>query len=266
MELRIDGKEVFAATGGKKFNPSLPTIIFVHGAGMDHTIWALQTRWFAWHGYGVLAVDLPGHGKSEGSALETIEEMAAWMVRVIDVCGAEKIGLIGHSMGSLVALVAAAEAGARAFSLALLGTAAVMPVHPDLLAATKSNDPVAWDLMVSWGFAKPAHFGLSKAPGMWMQGSGRSLLARAATDILGIDMSACDAWKGSFKAAEKVSCPTLIISGDRDMMTPVKASAALAGSIENAKTIILRRCGHMMMIERPDETLDALIKFCAMKK
>ena len=99
-----------------------------------------------------------------------------------------------------------------------------------------------------------------------MQGSGRSLLARAATDVLGIDMSACDAWKSSFKAAENVSCPTLIISGDRDMMTPVKASAALAGAIEDAKTIILRRCGHMMMIERPDETLDALIKFCVMKK
>ena len=265
MELRIDGKVVFAATGGKEFDPASPAVIFIHGAGMDHTVWALQTRWFAWHGYSVLAVDLPGHGKSEGSALGTIEEMATWMVRLIDVCGAEKIGLIGHSMGSLVALAAAAKVGARAFSLALLGTAAVMPVHPDLLAAAKSNDTVAWDLMVSWGFAKPAHFGLSRAPGMWMQGSGRSLLARAATDVLGIDMSACDGWKSSFQAAEKVSCPTLIISGDRDMMTPVKASAALAGSIEDAKTIILRRCGHMMMIERPDETLDALIKFCAMK-
>ena len=99
-----------------------------------------------------------------------------------------------------------------------------------------------------------------------MQGSGRSLLARAANDVLGIDMSACDAWKSSLKAAERVSCPTLIISGDRDMMTPVKASESLAGSIKNAKTIILRRCGHMMMVERPDETLDALIQFCAIKK
>ena len=99
-----------------------------------------------------------------------------------------------------------------------------------------------------------------------MQGSGRSLLARAADDVLGIDMSACDAWKSSFKTAEKISCPTLIISGDRDMMTPVKASASLAGAIKDAKTIILRRCGHMMMVERPDETLDSLIQFCAMKK
>lgn len=260
MELQVDGKTVFAATGGKPFDPSLPAVIFIHGAGMDHTIWALQTRWFAWHGYGVLAIDLLGHGKSDGPALETIDDMAAWTVRLIDACGAENVSLVGHSMGSLIALAAAAEAGDRISSLALLGAAAAMPVHPDLLAATKSNDPAAWDLIVSWGFGKPAHFGLNKAPGMWMQGGGRSLLARSPDDVLGIDMAACDAWKGAPDAAGKVACPTVIVAGDRDMMTPVKAAAPLAEAISDSKTVVLRGCGHIMMVERPDETLDALIE------
>ena len=260
MKLQVDGKTVFAATGGKPFDASLPAVIFIHGAGMDHTIWALQTRWFAWHGYGVLAIDLPGHGKSDGPALETIDEMAAWTLHLIEACGADKVSLVGHSMGSLIALAAAAGAGDRVSSLALLGVGAAMPVHPDLLAATKSNDPAAWDLIVSWGFGKPAHFGLNKAPGMWMQGGGRSLLARSPDDVLGIDMAACDAWKGAPEAAAKVTCPTVIVAGDRDMMTPVKAAAPLAEAIPDARTVVLKGCGHIMMVERPDETLDALIE------
>lgn len=260
MELQVDGKTVFAATGGKPFDASLPAVIFIHGAGMDHTIWALQTRWFAWHGYGVLAIDLPGHGKSDGPALETIVDMAAWTVRLIETCGADKVSLVGHSMGSLIALDAAAQAGDRISTLALLGVGAAMPVHPDLLAATKSNDPAAWDLIVSWGFGKPAHFGLNKAPGMWMQGGGRSLLARSPDDVLGIDMAACDAWKDAPDAAAKVACPTVIVAGDRDMMTPLKAAAPLAEAIPDARTVVLKGCGHIMMVERPDETLDALIE------
>jgi len=259
MELTVEGKSVFAATGGKPFDASLPAVIFIHGAGMDHTIWALQTRWFAWHGYGVLAIDLPGHGKSDGPALESIDDMADWLGRLIGNCGAEKISLVGHSMGSLIALATAAKAGDRLSSLALLGVGAEMPVHPDLLAAAKSNDPAAWDLIVSWGFGRPAHFGLNKAPGMWMHGGGRSLLARAPADVLGIDMAACDVYKGAPDAAARVACPTVIIAGDRDMMTPVKAAMPLAEAIPDSKIVVLKGCGHIMMVERPDDSLDALI-------
>ena len=108
---------------------------------MDHTIWALQTRWFAWHGYGVLAIDLPGHGKSDGPALKSIGDMAAWMGRLVEACGADNVSLVGHSMGSLISLAAAASAADRISGLALLGVGAMMPVHPDLLAATKSTIP-----------------------------------------------------------------------------------------------------------------------------
>ncbi len=258
MQLEIDGRAVFAATGGKDFDPSLPAVVFVHGAGMDHTIWALQTRWFAWHGYGVLAVDIPGHGRSEGPALETIDQIGAWVRQLITVSGASSVSLVGHSMGAFVALAAAADNPDIA-ALALIGIGAEMPVHPDLLALARADDPAAWDLVVSWGFGKPAHFGLNRAPGLWMQGGGRSLLARGAPGLLGIDMAACDAWKGATDAASKVTCPTLILVGSRDQMTPPRAAAPLSERLADARTVVIEGAGHLMQVEKPDETLDALI-------
>lgn len=259
MELQVDGKKVFAATGGKPFDAAQPVVVFVHGAGMDHTVWALQTRWFAWHGYSVLAVDLPGHGKSDGAALQSIDDIGAWLIRLIEATGAKDAALIGHSMGSLAALSAAASGGGRVSRLALLGVGAEMPVHPDLLAAAKSNDPAAWDLIVSWGFGKPAHFGLNRAPGMWMQGGGRSLLACGPDGVLGVDMAACDAYKDAVAAAGNVTCPTLIVTGDRDQMTPPRAAAPVAEALADCRIAQIDGAGHMMMVEKPDEALDALI-------
>ncbi|MEC7488921.1 MAG: alpha/beta hydrolase [Pseudomonadota bacterium] len=259
MRLKIDGKVVFAATGGKPFDPTLPLVIFVHGAGLDHTVWAMQTRWFAWHGYSVMALDLPGHGKSEGPGFGSVEEMGAWLNRVIEATGGKTISLAGHSMGSFVVLAATADAGERIKRLALLGIGAEMPVHPDLLSAAKEDNPAAWDMIVSWGFGKPAHFGLNRAPGLWMQGGGRSLLARSADGVLGKDMNACDAYKGAVSAAAKIVCPTLVVSGNRDQMTPLRAAMPVAEAIDDVTTVVVKNCGHMMMLEKPDETLDALI-------
>jgi pimeloyl-ACP methyl ester carboxylesterase len=259
MELQVDGKKVFAATGGKSFAADQPVVIFIHGAGMDHTVWALQTRWFAWHGYSVLAIDLPGHGKSAGPALESIEEIGGWLVRLIEAAGASDVALVGHSMGSLAALAATSKCGGRVSKLALLGVGTKMPVHPDLLAATKSNDPSAWDLIVSWGFGKPAHFGANRAPGIWMQGGGRSLLAAGRDDVLGIDMAACDSYKDAVSAAGNVTCPVLVMIGERDQMTPPKAAVPLLEVLTNSQTVQIDNAGHMMMVEKPDEVLDALI-------
>tara|TARA_R110000868_G_scaffold36962_2_gene130691 strand:+ start:4088 stop:4876 length:789 start_codon:yes stop_codon:yes gene_type:complete len=259
MELQVDGRTVFAATGGKPFDASLPAVVFVHGAGMDHTVWAMQTRWFAWHGRSVLAIDLPGHGKSDGPVLTTIGDIGAWLVRLIEASGAGSASLVGHSLGALASLSAAATGGDRVSGLALLGIGAEMPVHPDLLAAARSNDPAAWDLIVSWGFGRPAHFGLNRAPGLWMQGGGRSLLAGSPDDVLGNDLAACDSHKTAVADAANVTCPTLIVAGDRDQMTPPRASAPLAAAIANVQTVLIPGAGHMMMVEKPDETLDALI-------
>jgi pimeloyl-ACP methyl ester carboxylesterase len=258
MELSVDGKRVFAATGGKPFNPDLPVVIFIHGAGMDHTVWTLQTRFFAHHGRAVLAVDLPGHGRSEGSALGSIEALADWTARLIEAAGAGRAAVVGHSMGALVALETAARAPDRVWALALLGAAAAMPVHPDLLAAAARGDHDAYDLVVSWGYGRRAHLGGARAPGLWMLGSGLRLLERGRDRTLGADLAACNAYKGGLDAAGRVRCPTLLLLGEADRMCPPAQARALAARIDDQRTVILPRAGHLMMIEQPDATLDAL--------
>src|ERR1700742_2588036 len=141
MQLTVNGTDVFIATGGKAFDPSLPTVLFLHGAGMDHTAWALHDRWFAHHGYNVLAPDLPGHGRSPGKPLASIAEMADWTAALLDAAGSASARLIGHSMGSLIALETAARHPGKVSALTLVGTAATMTVGPDLLKAAEGNDP-----------------------------------------------------------------------------------------------------------------------------
>src|SRR5215207_4394060 len=104
MQLVVNGAKTFAATGGRDFDLALPLVLFVHGAALDHTVWALLARWFAHRGFAVLAPDLPGHGRSDGEPLATIGAMADWTAALIDAADARRAALIGHSMGSLVAL------------------------------------------------------------------------------------------------------------------------------------------------------------------
>jgi pimeloyl-ACP methyl ester carboxylesterase len=260
MELKVDGKRVYAATGGKPFDPKQPTVVFIHGAGGDHTVWALQTRWFAWHGRSVLAIDLPGHGRSDGPALAGVAEAAAWVPRLLDAAGLEKAALIGHSMGALISLATAAAVPERVWSLCLVGASYPMGVNPELLAAAKANDHLAIDLVNSWGHGRRAHLGGAAVPGLWMLGGGVRLQERAGPGVLHADMNACDSYKSGEADAGKVRCPTTVIAGDRDLMTPVRNARALSQKIQGAELVVLKNCGHMMMAEAPDALLDALIE------
>lgn len=258
MELTVDGKTVFAATGGRPFDAAKPAVIFLHGAAMDHTVWQLQTRYFAYHGYAVLALDLPGHGRSEGPPVTGIAEMAAWVGRVMTTAGLAGAALVGHSMGALVALATAAAEPERVTALALLGVATTMPVHPDLLAAATANDHRAFELITSWAFGRRAHLGGHSTPGLWMTGGGVRLLERSAPGVLANDLAACADFGDATEMAAAVRCPTLLLLGARDLMTPPKGAAALAKAIPGARMVVLPDSGHMMMIEQPDATLDAL--------
>jgi len=258
MELVVAGKTVFASTGGKPFDPVHPTVVFLHGAGMDHTGWMLQARFFAHHGRGVLAVDLPGHGRSAGPALRSVAELADWVVSLLDGAKVSRAALVGHSLGALVALETASRAPARVWALALLGAATRMPVHPDLQKAADANEDSAADLVASWGFGRRAHVGGAKAPGIWMLGSGVRLLQRAPDGALGAGLAACNAYAGALEAAAKVTCPTLLLLGEADRMTPPAGARDIATRIADARTVILPRAGHMMMVEQPDQTIEAL--------
>src|SRR5438270_13069016 len=147
MQLSVNGTETFVATGGREFDGSQPAVVFLHGAGFDHTAWALHSRWFAHHGYSVLAPDLPAHGRSSGAPLATVAAMAEWTAALLDAAGASQARLVGHSMGSLIALETAARHPARVTGLGLIATAATMTVGPDLLKAAEANDRSAIDMV-----------------------------------------------------------------------------------------------------------------------
>src|SRR5712671_4015330 len=83
MQLSVNGSDTFVATGGRDFDAALPTIVLLHGAGFDHSSWALHSRWFAHHGHNVLAPDLPGHGRSSGAPLPAISDMADWTAALV---------------------------------------------------------------------------------------------------------------------------------------------------------------------------------------
>ena len=258
MQLDVDGHRVFAATGGRAFDVRKPAVIFIHGAGLDHVCWQLQSRWFAWHGWSSLAIDLPAHGRSEGSPLASIDAMADWVVRLIGVAGLEKAALVGHSMGAVIALETAARAPSRVSHLSLLSVSSSMPVHPGLLAAAKDEPEKAYDMMTAWCHSAPAQLGGHPAPGLWMTGSSRALLDYNQPGVLASDLAACNAWSTGATSAKKITCPTQFILGSDDVMTPAKKGAELAALVAGAKVTNIPRCGHIMMAEAPDAVLDAL--------
>jgi pimeloyl-ACP methyl ester carboxylesterase len=260
VQLTVGGKLVCAATGGRPHAAAKPLAVFLHGAGLDHTVWALQSRWLAFHRWNVLAVDLPGHGASAGPPLPTIQDMAGWVVTLLDALEAAEAVLIGHSMGSLIALETAAAVPDRVAKLVLIGTAAAMPVHPDLLAAAKDNEPAAIDMVNLWGHGFRAGLGHSPAPGIWMVGVVRRILEKAAPGVLFADLRACNAYTEGMTAAARVVAPTLVFCGEMDQMTPLKSGRTLAAAIDRSTLGVAEGAGHMLLAERPDKLLALLAR------
>jgi pimeloyl-ACP methyl ester carboxylesterase len=261
MDLVVQRKRVFAYTGGRTFDPRLPTVVLIHGGEHDHSVWALQSRYLAHHGYGVLAVDLPGHGKSDGPALARVEELADWIVALLDAGGAKQAALAGHSMGSLVALDCAARFPERASALALLGTTFPMRVSQELLDATRRDEPLARNMINVWSHAAYAHYPSNPGPGFWVPGENLRLMQRIRPGVLHTDFAACNDYKEGLSRAATIRCPTLLLLGRRDQMTPARTARALAEAIPNARVVQVEGSGHNLMGEKPDEVLDTLVEF-----
>jgi len=261
MNLVVGGQAVYAYTGSRPFDPSQPTVLFVHGAANDHGVFALQSRYFAWHGRNVLAVDLPGHGRSAGEALPSVEALAGWLCDVMDAAVLETASVAGHSLGSLAVLEFAARNPDRVRALALLGPAVPMTVSDDLLAAAARNDHVAYELINGWSFSPGGQLGGNQMPGMWMTGNAMRLLERCRDGVLSTDLLACHRYANGLAAAAAVRCPTLAILAARDVMAPLRNAKALLAALTNARTVTLAETGHSLMAERPGEVLDALRPF-----
>jgi pimeloyl-ACP methyl ester carboxylesterase len=258
MELAVDRSRAFAYTASHAFDPQKPTLVFVHGAGLDHSLFGLQSRYFGYHGRNVLALDLPGHGRSEGPPLPTIDAMAAWVFSVLDTQDIAAASIVGHSMGALVALEAANRRPERVERIACIGIAYPMRVSEAFLEAARKNEQTAFDMETIWGHAPQVPFGGNPNPGMWMYGDMLARLARLAPGVLYNDLKACNDYVSDFAS---VKCPVLFILGRRDVMTPPRAAAALAQKLPNAQVEMVEASGHSPMAEAPDDTLDALVEF-----
>jgi pimeloyl-ACP methyl ester carboxylesterase len=254
MLLDVHGRQAYCYTGGKPFDPGLPTIVFIHGAQNDHSVWGGLSRHFAHHGHNVLALDLPGHGRSAGPALATVEAMAAWLLALLDTAGVPRAILAGHSMGSLIALEAAYQAPQQVAGLALLGTSYPMRVSDTLLASARDDEAAAIDMVALWSHAAPSP--LVNLSRRLMQ----RLSSRNPAQLFHTDFCACNAYANGDRAAAAVSCPALFILGTRDVMTPARSASNLTAAIKHGK-IINVDAGHAMMAEQPDAVRDALAAF-----
>jgi pimeloyl-ACP methyl ester carboxylesterase len=261
MEVLVSDCSIHAYTGGRPFASGLPAIVFIHGAQHDHSVWGLQSRYFAHHGHGVLAIDLPGHGRSEGPLLRSIEDLAEWVVRLLDAVQVPRAALVGHSMGSLIALETAARHPQRIDRIALIGSAVPMPVADVLLDAARSEEPRAIAMINAWSYSPRARLGGNTIPGMWMVGTNRRLMQRQAEGVLHTDLAACNAYAAGLDSAARVACPALLVVGSRDQMTPPRATKPLAEALPRAQTVTIEDSGHALMAERPDGVLDALRAF-----
>ncbi len=261
MQIQHDGRTVRYADGGNPGDPDDPGVVLIHGSGMNRTAWQLQTRFLAHHGYRVAAVDLPGHGGSDGPPLDSIEAMGDWVAEIVGVLGFGSAHLVGHSMGTYIALETAKRHPDAVCSLVLLGTAAAMPVHPELLDSAMNNISHAGGLMTSWGYSSRAHVGHHASPGFWMLGGSRALIEVSPDGALGTDMAACESYGGAVDAAASVTCPVSVILGSDDKMTPVRSAQKLLAAFDSpalnatapaVNVTVLDGVGHMIQFEDPD--------------
>lgn len=266
MIITVAGHRAYCYTAARAFDAALPTMVFIHGAQNDHSVWALQSRYFAHHGVNVLAVDLPGHGRSGGPALASVAALAAWLLAVLDAAGVDQAMLVGHSMGALIALEAAHQAPTRVRALALLGTTYPMMVSPALLATARDDEPRAIDMVAIWSHSTLPARRASSVPGTATVNGARRLMQRMSAinpeQLFHTDFSACNAYANGDVAAAGVTCPTLFIFGTQDMMTPPRSSKRLTAAIAHAQVVHVD-AGHSLMQEQPDAVLDALIAFAA---
>ena len=272
MKLSLQGQsgavQAYAYTGGKPFDAALPCVVFVHGALHDHSVWTLLARWCAHHGHSVLAVDLPGHGRSAGPALGSVEALGDWVLAVLDAAGvaaATPVTLVGHSMGSLVALEAAARAPERIRRLVMVGAAYPMKVSATLLDTARDAPLKAIDMVNAFSISTLAAKPSFPGPGTWLHGSNQALMQRVlagpnaagcAVNLFHHDFSVCDRYGNGLAAAAAVACPVTMVLGAQDQMTPPRSTRDIAAVLK--ARVVLLPSGHSLMSEVPDGLLAAL--------
>lgn len=261
VKFLVQQQPAYVYTGGKPFDPSKPSVVFIHGAANDHSVWTLQARYFAHHGWNAMAVDLPGHGKSFGEAKTSVAAYADWIIDLFDHGGIGKVALVGHSMGSLIALDCAARYGGRVTQVALLGASAPMPVSDALLDAARHRPAEAFDLLNIWGHAPQLKWGRNPTPGTSSMMAYRRLLEQSRPGVLAADLAVCHGFLPDDAFFSRIAAPVLVVAGTHDLMTPPKSAQGLSARFAGGRYLLLEGTGHALMQEAPGKTLDALKGF-----
>jgi pimeloyl-ACP methyl ester carboxylesterase len=269
MQLTVNGAQTYCYTGGKPFDAAKPTVVFIHGVLNDHSVWILQSRYLANHGFNVLAVDLPGHCRSGGEAPETVEQAADFIAALLDAAGVQRAALVGHSWGSLIALEAASRLKERVSHLVLVGTAYPMKVSQALLDASLHEPEQALKMINVFSRSTLAAPPSALGPGTWVYGASlalgrRVLRSNPQVNVFHRGFKACDSYANGEQAIARITCPVLFLLGKADQMTPPKAAQGLITQArQTGKTVqvVNLPVGHHQMTETPDETLFAIRDF-----
>jgi len=252
MYFEVNGKQVFATTGGKAFDNKKPVVIFLHGSALDHTFWGLHSRFFAFRNYAVLVPDLPGHTHSEGPALTSIEAIADWLNDIVDALDIDNISLVAHSQGCLNALEFVSCYPGRIRTVSFIASGLATPVNPALIENAENNPEEAIKMMLSWGFGSAGHLHQGPIPGNSMVAGGWKVMRGNVPNELATDLKACNAYKNGKAAAAKITCPVQVILGGEDRMAPRKAGMELVEHLNNPAVHIVPQSGHMLPQEAPN--------------
>jgi len=261
MYFEVNGRKVFASTGGKPFDNTKPVVMFLSGSGLDHTFWGLQSRFFAFRNYAVLAPDRPGHTHSEGPCLESIETIAEWLHDVVESLGIDRLSIVAHSQGCLETLEYVFRYPDKVRSATFIASGLATPVNPALIDAAENDPQSAIAMMISWGFGQAGHLYQGPIPGNSMVGGGWKIMGRNVPTALATDLRACDNYKNGKAAATSIACPRQVILGGKDRMAPRKAGMQLVEHLRQPELHIIENSGHMLPLEAPDECRSLLRDF-----
>ena len=261
MYFDVNGSRAFASTGGKTFDNTKPVVVFLHGSGLDHTFWSLQSRFFAFRKYSVLCLDMPGHSHSDGPPLKTIEEMADWLNNALESLGAITISMVAHSQGCLVALEYESRNPDKIRSVSFIASGLATPVNPALIDSAENNPEAAIAMMIGWGFGPAGHLHQGPIPGNSMLAGGLKVMRGNVPNELATDLRACDAYKNGKDAASKVGGPIQVILAGMDRMAPRKAGMELVEHLADPLLTIIDESGHMIPLEAPNRTRRLLRDF-----
>ena len=255
MIYKIQNNKIFASNGGRELSRDKHTLVLIHGSGLSHIVWSLTEQYLSNQGYNVLSLDLPGHGNSDGECLESIEDIADWLEKFFTEININDLTLIGHSQGCLVSLEYSYKFPKRVKNLVFVAASHKMPVNQDLIDLASSGSMDAIKLMMKWGYGDPKRF-IGGNPVQKIINSPREV-----SQILAVDLKACNNYKNGITAAKKIKCPTLFILGDLDKMTTVQKGKEFADLIPNSKVHLIKQCGHMIMYENAFEMREKIANF-----